>query len=176
MAKYIDPKSQLWKKWQRSGAIQTVLTFGDLALQFSNAPQVEVVTHNEPDDHIRDVWVSSPKAAAAIEVQLARAGYKVPQQGSEISNWAEEKYCWLPSKAKCLSCGGLNETCGIEADDTICTYCHEPTKGNWQEVYLVNGREILFKHVRAIGPVSLVDPWPQPPCVQLVRMYWDRPD
>ena len=82
------------QKLIRSGALQTVLTFGDLTLQFCNQEQTELVNHETQHEQIVDVWVSSEKAFKSILAQLVAAKDRFSETTSPISNWAEQAYCW----------------------------------------------------------------------------------
>ncbi len=171
MPKYGRPSEALMKNRRRAGGIQTVVTFGALTLLFQNVEQDQVVVPSNPDDDVQEVWVSCTRAVQQIETRLRTAGYTIDSRTSPISNWAEEKYHWLPTFAKCRSCGHLQSTRGIEATQALCKNCNAPTKGNWDEVYVSGKTQIPVKFIRGKGLVPLKGNWPLPPCVHVVHTF-----
>jgi hypothetical protein len=164
MSKNQKPSAYRRALWQKSGAIQTVVTFGKLTITFNNAQQLEVVTHNPPGSFFMDIWVSSITAREQIGIQLKKAGY---QLGNPVDRRNSlEYYCTLPKKAECHSCGNLNKTFGIQSYTNKCQGCGKPTKDHNRPVYVCGDGSLIDDHFITSKPLDL----PQPLGVLVVLM------
>lgn len=90
--------------------------------------------------YTEEIWVETASDCNAIQGEINRLGLQ-PGYRSEISNWAEQHLYSYHDVGKCLRCGFLMPTWGIQHLKNRCKKCGGFTQDNNKRVRIFQGKE-----------------------------------